>query len=127
MLNGPKIRMKTLLYGKVEHLHHHLKEKLKAKEDNNLIFTISAVDTPENPEDALVALEESCQLDNDDDNTLWSRVTASEMECSRVEFIRCTYNAIEMAHEYAKSHEKEKVTLSEEFKCHATLFSNEEA
>jgi hypothetical protein len=54
MLNGPKIHMETLLYGKVEHLHHHLKEKLKAKEDNDLIFTISAVDTPENPEDALV-------------------------------------------------------------------------
>jgi hypothetical protein len=61
MLNGPKIRMETLLYGKVEHLHHHLKEKLKAKEDNNLIFMISAMDIPENPEDALVALEESCQ------------------------------------------------------------------
>jgi hypothetical protein len=70
MLNGPKIHMETLLYGKVEHLHHHLKEKLKAKEDNDLIFTISAVDTPENPEDALVALEESCQPDNDNDNAL---------------------------------------------------------
>ena len=60
MLNGPKIHMETLLYGKVEHLHWHLKEKLKAKEDNDLIFMISTVDTPENPEDALAALEESC-------------------------------------------------------------------
>src|SRR5207302_10469309 len=99
MLNGPKIHMETLLYGKVEHLHHHLKEKLKAKEDNNLIFMISAVDTPEKPEDALVALEESCQLDNDDNNTLWSGVTTSEMECGQVEFIRRTHNAVEMAHE----------------------------
>jgi hypothetical protein len=127
MLNGPKIRMEMLLYGKVEHLHRHLKEKLKDKEDNDLIFTISTADIPEKPEDALVALEESCQLDNDDDNTLWSRVTASEMECGRVEFIRCTYNAIEMAHEYAKTHAKEKIILLEEFKCHAALFSDEEA
>jgi hypothetical protein len=127
MLNGPKICMETLLYGKVEHLHHHLKEKLKAKEDNDLIFTVSAVDTPENPKDALVALEESCQPDNNDDNTLWSGVTASEMKCSQVEFIRHTHNAIEMAHEYAKSHAKEEITLPEEFKCHTTLFSDEEA
>jgi hypothetical protein len=127
MLNGPKIHMETLLYGKVEHLHRHLKEKLKAKEDNDLIFTISVVDTPESPEDALAALEELCQPDNDDDNALWSRVTASEIECSQVEFIRHTHNAVEMAHEYAKSHAKEKITLPEEFKRHATLFSDEEA
>jgi hypothetical protein len=74
-----------------------------------------------------VALEESCQTDNNDDNTLWFRVTASEMECSWVEFIRCTHNAIEMAHEYAKSHAKEEITLPEEFKHHAALFSDEEA
>jgi hypothetical protein len=127
MLNGPKIHMETLLYGKVEHLHRHLKEKLKAKEDNNLIFTISTVDTPENPEDALVALEESCQPDNDNNNTLWSGVTASEIKCGQVEFIRCIYNAVEIAHEYAKSHAKEEITLPEEFKCHAALFSDKEA
>jgi hypothetical protein len=108
-------------------LHHHLKEKLKAKEDNDLIFTISTVDTPENPEDALVALEESCQMDNNDNNTLWSRVTTSEIECGWVEFIRCTHNAIEMAHENAKSHAKEEITLPEEFKRHAALFLDKEA
>jgi hypothetical protein len=42
---------------------------------------ISAADTPENPEDALAALEESCQPDNNDNNALWSGVTASKMEC----------------------------------------------
>jgi hypothetical protein len=126
-LNGPKIRMETLLYGKIEHLHHHLKEELKAKEDNDLIFTVSAADTPENPEDALVALEESCQPDDSNDNTLWSGVTASEMECGWVEFIRRTHNAVEMAHEYAKNHEKKKITLPERFKRHAALFSDEEA
>jgi hypothetical protein len=127
MLNGPKICMETLLYGKVEHLHCHLKEKLKAKEDNDLIFMISTVDTLENPEDALVALEESCQLDNNDDNALWSGVTALEMECGWVEFIRHTHNAIEMAYKYTKSHAKKEVMLLEEFKCHAALFSDEEA
>jgi hypothetical protein len=119
--------MEMLLYSKVEHLHHHLKEKLKAKEDNDLIFTIFTVDTLENPESALAELEESCQLDNDNNNTLWSGVTTSEMECSCVEFIRCTYNAIKMAHEYAKSHTKEEIMLPEEFKCYATLFSDKEA
>jgi hypothetical protein len=32
-----------------------------------------------------------------------------------------------MAHEYAKSHAKEEIMLLEEFKCHAALFSDEEA
>jgi hypothetical protein len=49
------------------------------------------------------------------------------MECSRVEFIRRTHNAVEMAHEYAKSHAKEEIALPEEFKRHAALFSDEEA
>jgi hypothetical protein len=72
-------------------------------------------------------LEESCQLDNDDDNALWSKVTALEIECSQVEFIRCTHNAVKMAYEYAKFHAKEEITLLEEFKHHATLFSDKEA
>jgi hypothetical protein len=38
------------------------------------------------------------------------------MECGQVEFIRHTHNAIEMAHEYAKTHAKEEITLLEEFK-----------
>ena len=37
------------------------------------------------------------------------------------------HNAIEMAHEYAKSHTKGEVTLPEQFKCHAALFSDKEA
>ena len=41
--------------------------------------------------------------------------------------IRRTHNAIEMAHEYAKSHAKGEVTLPEQFKRHAALFSDEEA
>jgi hypothetical protein len=36
-------------------------------------------------------------------------------------------NAVEMAHEYAKSHTKEEVKLLECFKHHAALFSDEEA
>jgi hypothetical protein len=32
-----------------------------------------------------------------------------------------------MAHKYAKSHAKEEFMLLEEFKYHATLFSDEEA
>jgi len=41
--------------------------------------------------------------------------------------IKCTHNAIEMAHKYAMEHGKEEVTLLEEFKRHTLLFSDEEA
>ena len=37
------------------------------------------------------------------------------------------HNAIEMAHEYAKSHTKGEVTLPEQFECLAALFSDKEA
>jgi hypothetical protein len=49
------------------------------------------------------------------------------MEQGQVEYIRQTHNAIEMAHEYAKTHAKEEITLLEEFKCHIALFSDEKA
>jgi hypothetical protein len=88
MLKGPNIHMETLLYGKVTHLYKQLKEHLRNKENDNLIVTIQAADTPESPEEALEALEESCQPDNNSDDTLWSRVTASEMEQGQVEYIR---------------------------------------
>ena len=126
-LKGPKIHMETLLFGKVQHLHKKLNESLKAKENDDLIFTISAAATQEAPEEALEGLEESMQPDNEDDESLWSGVTAPEMECGRVETIRRTQTAVEMAHEYAKTHAKEEVKLPDRFKCHAMLFSDEEA
>ena len=49
------------------------------------------------------------------------------MECGWVEYIRRTHNAVEMAHEYAKSYAKEEVVLLEHFKRHAALFSDEDA
>jgi NurA-like 5'-3' nuclease len=42
----------------------------------------------------------------------WSRVTSPFEECGRVLICR-TNNAVEMAHEYAKSHTKEEVKLPE--------------
>jgi hypothetical protein len=47
-------------------------------------------------------------------------------ECGQV-LIQRTNNAVEMAHEYAKTHAKEEVKLPECFKRHAALFSDEEA
>jgi hypothetical protein len=41
--------------------------------------------------------------------------------------INCINTAIEMAHKYAEEHLKEQVILSEEFKQHAALFSDEDA
>ena len=126
-LKGPKIHMETLLFGKVQHLHKKLNESLKAKENDDLIFTISAATTQETPEEALEGLEASMQPDNDNDESLWSRVTTSEMECGRVETIGRTQTAVEMPHEYAKTHAKEEVKLPDRFKRHTMLFSDEEA
>ena len=69
-LKGPKIHMETLLFSKVQHLHKKLNELLKAKENDNLVFTISAATAQETPEAALKGLEESMQPDNDNDESL---------------------------------------------------------
>ena len=119
--------METLLFRKVQHIHQKLNEALKVKENDDLGFSVSAATIQETPEEALEELEESLQLDNNDNESLWSGVTAPEMECSWVEIIRHTHNAIEMAHKYAKTHAKEEVKLPDHFKCHAALFSDEEA
>ena len=126
-LKGPRIHMETLLFGKVQHLHQKLNETLKAKENDDLVFTVSAAITQESPEEALEELEESIQPDNNNDESLWSGVTTPEMECGQVEFIRHTHNAVEMAHKYAETHAKEEIKLPERFKQHAALFSDEEA
>ena len=55
----------------------------------------------------------------------WSRVTAPK-EQGRVEINRAN-TAIEMAHQYAKTHEKEEVKLPKEFEEHEALFSDKEA
>jgi len=41
--------------------------------------------------------------------------------------INRTHTAVEMAHEYAKQHTKEEITLPKEFQRHTNLFSDEEA
>jgi len=51
---------------------------------------------------------------SDEDNIPWTEINR-------------THTAIEMAHEYAKQHAKEEVTLPKEFQRHAKLFSDEEA
>jgi uncharacterized membrane protein len=56
----------------------------------------------------------------------WSRVTSEEIQSGWVE-INCTNTVIEMAHKYAEENKKEEVKLPEEFKQHATLFSDEKA
>jgi len=56
----------------------------------------------------------------------WLGVTPVEILEGLVE-IKCTHNAIEMAHKYDQKHSKEEVKLLEQFKCHKSLFSDEEA
>jgi hypothetical protein len=48
------------------------------------------------------------------------------VECGQVEFIWQTHDVVEMAHKYTKSHAKEEVVLSPQFKCHAVLFLDKE-
>jgi hypothetical protein len=96
-LKGPKIKVETLLHGK----YQHIKEYLNNTRDKDFIV-IRAV----------------CPL--------WSRVTSAEMQRGQVE-INHTNTAIKMAHKYAEENPKEKVTLPNEFKQHATLFLDEDA
>src|SRR5437868_11173888 len=99
MLNGPKIKVETLLYGKMQHVKHVIQQHQEKEED----FTISRGVCPP-----------------------WSGVTSEEIQSGRVEIDR-TNTAIEMAHKYNEENKKEEVKLPDEFKEHAALFSDEEA
>ena len=56
----------------------------------------------------------------------WLGVTPLEIKGGPVEVNR-THTTVEMAHKYKLEHGKTEVTLSEEFKHHMALFSDEEA
>jgi hypothetical protein len=99
MLNGPKIKVETLLYGKMQHVKNVIWQYQEKEED----FVIS---------------REVCPP--------WSRVTSEEIQSGQVEINR-TNTVIEMVHKYAEENKKEEVKLPEEFKKHAALFSDEEA
>jgi len=98
-LKGPKVKIKTLLYGTLQQAKTWLKQKTQDNED-------------------LILEAQQCAL--------WSGVTPSEMREGPVEINR-THTAVKMAHKYASEHGKEEVTLPEEFKHHTALFSDEEA
>ena len=99
ILNGPKIKVETLLQGRMHHIKRAIQQFKECEED----FTISRGVCPP-----------------------WSGVTSEEIQSGRVE-INCTNTAIEMAHKYAEDNKKEEVQLPEEFKRHTALFSDEEA
>ena len=96
-ISGPLVKMETIRFGVYQQAQKWIKEK---KNDDLLI---SKVKSPP-----------------------WSGVTAPTRECGQVE-INCANTVIEMAHQYAKEHPKEEVKLLEQFKRHASLFSDEEA
>jgi hypothetical protein len=99
MLNGPKIKVETLLYGKMQHVKCVIQQNQEKEED----FVVSQGVCPP-----------------------WSGVTSEEIQSGRVEINR-TNTVIEMAHKYAQENEKEEVKLPDEFKKHVALFSDEEA
>jgi len=117
MLKGPKVKMETLKHGTFQHVCNFIKEKKKEDQDNDLIMKIQATTLADITPDT---------SDDDDNHIPWMGVTFPGEESGPVEINR-TYNAVEMAHEYAKQHAKEDVTLPSEFKRHAALFSDKEA
>ena len=102
-LKGPKVQGETLLYGKFEHIKNFVKETKQKKEEEDFILE-----------------------NNRAECSPWSRVTLGATQGGRVE-INKAHNAIEMAHQYAVEHGQQEVTLPEEFKRHAALFSDKEA
>jgi len=100
-LKGPKVQIKTLLHGTLQHAKAWLKQK--APDDKDLILEAQSI---------------QCAL--------WLGATPSEMKGGPVEVNR-THTAVEMAHKYTSEHGKEEVTLPEEFKCHTALFLDKEA
>jgi len=117
MLKGPKVKMETLKHGTFQHACNFIKEKKKEDQDNDLIMKIQATTLADITPD---------MSDDDDDHIPWMGVTFPGEESGPVEINR-TYNAVKMAHKYAKQHTREEVILPPEFKRHAALFSDEEA
>src|SRR5207302_7667578 len=99
LLNGPKIKVETLLYGKMQHAKRIIQQHKEKEED---CIVSRGVCPP------------------------WSGVTSEELQSGQVK-INHTNTAIEMAHKYAEENKKDKVKLPNEFKKHAALFYDEEA
>ena len=104
-LKGPKVKVETIRKVTWDKAQGYLKEKQQKQEDNDLIM--------ETHEAIMEELEDQSQPD------VW--IGRTTMEVNR------THNATEMAHKYTEEHKKEEITLPEEFKRHALLFSDEEA
>jgi len=129
-LRGPQIKMETIRHRIHQQAQLWLKEKKLENQDNDLtVSTITLEEdmiignltsdvswTGEHCPSQGIRPGETQKSDNilDEDNIPWAEINR-------------THTAIEMAHEYAKQHAKEEVTLPKEFQRHAKLFSDKEA
>jgi len=104
-LKGPKFKVETIWKTTWDKVQGYLKEKRQRQEDNDLIM--------ETHEAIMEELEDQSQPN------IW--IGRTTMEINR------THNATKMAHKYVEQNKKEEITLPEEFKQHALLFSDEEA
>jgi hypothetical protein len=103
-IKGPRVQIETLLLGKYQRIKNYIKEKKAAdQEQEDIILELNCTECPP-----------------------WSGATPEEIQRGQVE-INQAYNAVEMAHKYTLEHGTEEITLPEEFKHHAALFSDEEA
>jgi len=103
MLRGPKVKVETMRKVTWDKVQGYLKEKQTKQQNSDLTMDIHKA-----------IIEEL-----EDQADIWIR--RNTMEVNR------TYNTMEMVHKYAEQHKKEEITLPEEFKRHAALFSDEEA
>jgi len=103
MLRGPKVKVETMQKVTWDKVQGYLKEKQTKQQDSDLTMDI----------------HEAIIEELEDQADIW--IGRNTMEVNR------THNATEMAHKYTKQHKKEEITLPEEFKRHAALFSDKEA
>ena len=103
MLRGPKVKVETMRKVTWDKVQGYLKEKQMRQQNSDLTMDI----------------HEAIIKELEDQADIW--IGRNTMEVNR------THNATEMAHKYAEQHKKEEITLPEEFKRHAALFSDKEA
>jgi len=124
-LRGPTVKAETIRSSLWNYAQERLKQKSQQEQDNDLVMKIDAT-----------IMEEDASLTGEHcpsqgirpgkaEDTETPEIDWKEYETAHT-LIRAT-TAIEMAHKYAEKNSKEEVTLPEEFKRHAALFSDEEA
>jgi len=122
-LKGPAVQAETIRSNIWNHTQERLKQKSQQNQDDDLVMKINTTIMEEDASWTGEHCPSQGIRPGEAEDTEIPEVNWKEYKHT---LIRAT-TAIEMAHKYAKENTKEEVTLPEEFKCHAALFSDEEA